>query len=268
MEKMSLYFFTAGYLTAIGASVLYVITLLGKRKNLGAYAGFLATLCLVFLSGSLVFRWIAAGRGPFSNMYEFSLSFAWGTVLSYSYIEHRYRLRQLGALVMPVAVALLWYASTVPSTINPLVPALQNDLLLTIHVAVAVIAYGAFAVAFGAGALYLVQTKWELTWLPSAALLDDIGYRAVISGFPFMGLVIILGAIWANVAWGRYWSWDPKETASLVIWLIYGGYLHAHNVASWRGVRSAALLVAGFAAVLFTYFGNLFFSGLHSYKGF
>jgi ABC-type transport system involved in cytochrome c biogenesis permease subunit len=82
-----------------------------------------------------------------------------------------------------------------------------------------------------------------------------------------MALVIILGAVWADTAWGRYWGWDPKETASLITWLIYGGYLHARAVHGWHGGRSAVLLVAGFAAVLFTYFGNLFFGGLHSYSG-
>ena len=91
--------------------------------------------------------------------------------------------------------------------------------------------------------------------------------QAVMIGFPFLTLTIVLGALWAEVAWGRYWGWDPKETASLVTWLIYGGYLHARVVRGWRGERSAALLLVGFAAVLFTYFGNLFFGGLHSYAG-
>ncbi|MBI4498035.1 MAG: cytochrome c biogenesis protein CcsA [Chloroflexi bacterium] len=268
MLKLSLYFFTAGYFTAIGAGVLYLLSLVRQQKALAAYGSFLVTMSLILLTGSLALRWVAAGRGPFSNMYEFSLSFAWGTIAGYSYLEHRYRTPQLGALVVPVAAALLWYASTLPSEIAPLVPALQNDLLLTLHVAVAVIAYGAFAAAFGAGLAYLVQRSARFPWLPAPQVLDNMGYRAVVIGFPFMGLVIILGAIWADVAWGRYWSWDPKETASLVTWLVYGGYLHARHVASWRGNRSAALLVLGFGATLFTYFGNLFFTGLHSYKGF
>jgi ABC-type transport system involved in cytochrome c biogenesis permease subunit len=84
-------------------------------------------------------------------------------------------------------------------------------------------------------------------------------------GFPAMFLTIVLGAVWADIAWGRYWSWDPKETASLVTWLIYGGYLHARVLRGWRGNRSAALLILGFGATLFTYFGNLFLGGLHSY---
>jgi cytochrome c-type biogenesis protein CcsB len=96
-------------------------------------------------------------------------------------------------------------------------------------------------------------------------VLDEIAYRAVMVGFPMMALVLILGALWAQIAWGSYWSWDPKETASLVTWLIYGGYLHARVVRGWRGQRSALLLILGFGATLFTYFGNYFFGGLHSY---
>ncbi len=121
---------------------------------------------------------------------------------------------------------MLLYAMTIPSTIDPLVPALQNNLLLSVHVAVAIVAYGTFTVAFAAAILYLVQgipaDGNGFRGLPSRELLDEIGYKAVVIGFPFLTLTIVLGAIWADVAWGSYWSWDPKETASLVTWLIYG----------------------------------------------
>ena len=113
--------------------------------------------------------------------------------------------------------------------------------------------------------LFLVNREDRFRWLPRRAILDEVGYKGVMFAFPLMALVVILGAVWAKVAWGQYWSWDPKETASLVTWLIYGGYLHARVVRGWRGQRSAYLLIIGFAAVLFTYFGNYFFGGLHSY---
>ena len=96
-------------------------------------------------------------------------------------------------------------------------------------------------------------------------MLDDLGYKATVVTFPMLTLMLILGAIWGNVAWGRYWGWDPKETAALVTWLIYGAYLHARVTRGWRGSRSAWLLILGFCAVIFTYLGNLFFGGLHSY---
>jgi len=158
-------------------------------------------------------------------------------------------------------------AATIPATIEPLVPALQNNLLLTVHVAVAIVAYGSFSIAFGAAILFLIQPAGGRWGLPKPAILDEISYKSVVIGFPFLTATIFLGALWADVAWGSYWSWDPKETASLVTWLIYATYLHARVVRGWTGSRAAILLMAGFGATLLTYFGNYFFGGLHSYAG-
>jgi cytochrome c-type biogenesis protein CcsB len=198
-------------------------------------------------------------------MYEFSVAFAWGLMGIYLYFESQYHARSLALLVLPIALGMLFYASTVPDDIQPLVPALQQSTLLTIHVATAVIAYGAFAVGCGAAILFLIQRKNTMNWLPDRNILDEVGYRSVMIGFPLLALTIILGAVWADIAWGRYWSWDPKETAALVTWLVYGGYLHARVIRGWRGERSAYLLLVGFAATAFTYYGNYFFGGLHSY---
>ncbi|HLB27002.1 MAG TPA: cytochrome c biogenesis protein CcsA [Dehalococcoidia bacterium] len=287
MYDLSQYAFVATVAAVSVAILLYLVNALGARSlramslagggtvpesfgesvssTAGRYGTILTVNAFAFLTASLVFRWIAAGHGPFSNMYEFSLAFAWGALALYLYFELRYRLRTLALLVLPIAMGLLIYATTLPSEITPLVPALQNDLLLTVHVAVAIIAYGAFALAFGTAILFLVQRRDSIRWLPRSTVLDEMGYKAVMVGFPMMALVIILGALWADIAWGQYWSWDPKETASLVTWLIYGGYLHARVLRGWRGQRSALLLILGFAATLFTYYGNLFFGGLHSY---
>ena len=294
MFKMSEYSFVAGILSVVLAFACYVVafaslrfmrnrtTLAGATAGgsgsvpltdrgpgvaLGTYGTIIAWLAFAFLSASLVFRTIAVGHGPFANMYEFSVAFAWGVMLMFVYFERKYHQRVLGLIALPVALGMLLYATTIPSTSEPLVPALQNNLLLTVHVAVAIISYGTFSVSFAAAVLYLIQPAGGRRGLPSLELLDEISYRAVVIGFPFLTLTIILGAVWADVAWGSYWSWDPKETASLVTWLIYGAYLHARVVRGWRGQRAALLLVAGFAATLFTYFGNLFFGGLHSYSG-
>lgn len=289
MFELSRYAFVASIAALGGGLVLYIATALagqswsarvfsvagggtlgtsantGLRSTLGRYATMLTVNAFIFMTASLAFRAIEAGHGPFSNMYEFSLAFAWGAVAIYLFFEFKYHTRALSLLVVPVAFGLLLYATTVPDDIAPLVPALQNDLLLTVHVAVAIIAYGAFTVAFGAAVLYLLQRGGNFAWLPNRPLLDEIGYKSVMFGFPLLALVIILGAVWAEIAWGQYWSWDPKETSSLVTWLIYGGYLHARVMRGWRGERSAWLLVLGFSSTLFTYFGNLFFGGLHSY---
>jgi len=239
----------------------------GSAAALATYGTLIAWLALVFVSASLIFRTIAVGHGPFSNMYEFSVAFSWGVLAAYLLVERRYHLRTIGLIALPIALALMLYATTIPAAAEPLVPALQNNLLLTVHVAVAIVAYGSFTVAFGASLLYLIQPPQGRRGLPRLEILDEVSYRAVVIGFPFLTLVLILGALWAEVAWGRYWGWDPKETASLVTWLIYGAYLHARVVRGWHGRRSAWLLMIGFAATLFTYFGNLFFGGLHSYAG-
>ncbi len=236
-----------------------------KPRALALYGTYFTRLALVFLTACLVLRAIETGHGPFGNQYEFSVSFGWGMIAAYVYFEHRYHVRTIALMILPITAALLLYAMTVGATANPLVPALQNNLLLTIHVALAIIAYGAFSVSFAAAALYLIQPEEGRHGLPKPALLDEIGYRAVIIGFPLLTMVVVLGAVWAQIAWGTYWSWDPKETASLLTWLMYGAYLHARVARGWTGRRASWLLMAGFAAVLFTFFGNLFFGGLHSY---
>jgi len=257
---------TLGTQQMFGNGTVTVVTR-GPSSGFATYGSLIAWLGLAFITACLVFRTIAVGHGPFANMYEFSIAFAWGVLGAYLYFERRYHQRVLGLIALPVTLALLLYATTISSIADPLVPALQNNLLLTVHVAVAIVAYGSFSVAFAAAVLYLIGHATGTTRLPRPELLDEISYRAVVIGFPFLTLVIVLGAVWANVAWGSYWSWDPKETASLVTWLIYGAYLHARVVRGWRGERAASLLVLGFAATLFTYFGNLFFGGLHSYSG-
>jgi cytochrome c-type biogenesis protein CcsB len=150
---------------------------------------------------------------------------------------------------------------------------LQANRILGAHVATMMLSYAALSVSFGAAAAYLVQAQSNggarrFARLPSGETLDEIANRSVLVGFPLLTLGVSLGAYWAYSAWGRYWGWDPKETSALVTWLIYAGYLHARNLRGWKGRGAAWLLVAGFGAVLFTYFAvNLWVSGLHSYAG-
>lgn len=174
------------------------------------------------------------------------------------------RLRRV-ALLLPMALAVLVYAATRDDITRPLMPALQNPFMLTVHVFLAVLGYGAGGVASAAAILYLLKPKVRWSALPSQERLDELGYRAVVFSFPLLTMMNIQGAIWANTAWGRYWSWDPKETAALVTWLVYGAYLHARVTRGWQGNRSAWLLILGFASIVFTFLGNHFFGGLHSY---
>jgi len=296
MATMSLYLFVAGGLSLLFAFAMHVahatilaaaratparlagagadggsITVSDDRRP-GAMAGSFALagtwLAAILLGGSMLLRAIIVGRGPWGSMFEFSVAFAFGIVAGYLFLCRRYPIRGLGFLPLGVALFLVGYAATLPSQILPLVPALDNAPLLTIHVAMAMISYGIFATAFGAAVAYLVQgPRDRYAWLPSHRVLDEVAHRAVIIGFPVFATMIILGSWWASIAWGRYWGWDPKETSALVTWLIYAVYLHARTARGWAGRPAALMLVIGFAAVMFTFFGNLYFSGLHAYSG-
>jgi cytochrome c-type biogenesis protein CcsB len=236
-----------------------------SAATLARYGTRLTWLALGFLTVCLALRMMATGHGPFVTQYEFATSLAWGMLAAYCYFEWRYHARTLALFLLPMTVLALAYAGTQNSQVDPLVPALQNSLLLTIHIVVAIFAYGAFAISFAAAALTLWTPQRWRHLVPKPEVLDRLGYRAVIIGFPLDTMVLILGAVWAEIAWGSYWSWDPKETASLVTWLIYGGYLHARVARGWTGRRAAWLLVIGFASVVLTFAGNAFFGGLHSY---
>src|SRR5918999_4031657 len=241
---------------------------LGGGTTAGGIGQAFVWASFVLIGLSMLVRAYIVGRGPWGNLYEFTVSFAFGVLLGYLYLGRRYPIRAIAFLPVGVALFLMGYAFTLPAEIEPLVPALDNPPLLTIHVAMAVISYGIFAVSFGAAVGYLVQGRENrVSWLPPAKVLDEVAYRAVIIGFPIFATLIVLGSYWAAIAWGHYWGWDPKETSALVTWLIYAAYLHARNQRGWTGRPAALILVVGFAAVLFTYFGNLFFSGLHSYSG-
>lgn len=238
----------------------------GTRGGMAWYATAFVVLALAMVTFYLVVRAIETGHGPFANQHEFAISFVWGILVAHLLFVARFRLRVLALVVMPIAALLLVYGMNLDTSVRPLVPALHNDLMLTTHVIFAVLGYGAACVAFASAVLWLVHPKLrKIPHMPKRDVLDEVGYRAAVFTFPLLTIMIALGSYWANVAWGRFWGWDPKETASLVTWLLYGAYLHARVAHGWNGKRAAWLLVIAFAAVLFTYFGNHFLGGLHSY---
>jgi cytochrome c-type biogenesis protein CcsB len=238
-----------------------------------------AWLALLLIGLSMLIRAVIVGRGPWGSMFEFTVAFAFAILGGYLYLERRYPIRSMGFLPTGVALFLTGYAWSLLLTLSaqargyeptfePLVPALNNAPLLTIHVAAMMISYGVLGASFGAAVGYLVQGRNDrFAWLPSHETLDEVAYRAVIVGFPILATGIILGSWWASIAWGRYWGWDPKETSALVTWLIHAVYLHMRTRRNLAARPAAFMLVIGFGAVLFTYFGNLFFSGLHAYSG-
>ncbi len=259
---------TGSFVTSRAAAASGPLDLSESPSPLSRAALIVTASGFLLLLGSMVLRAIVVGRGPYGNLYEFSVAFSASILGGYLFLSRRYAIRQIGFIPVGVALAMLLYASSLPSEIEPLVPALQNAPLLTIHVGMAVLSYGIFATAFAAGVGYLVQGRTDrFGWLPSHKTLDEVAYRAVIIAFPIFATMIILGSWWASIAWSRYWGWDPKETSALVTWLTYAVYLHARNQRRWAGRPAALLLVVGFGMVLVTYSGSLWFSGLHAYSG-
>lgn len=233
-------------------------------------ASFLERAGLAFLTLSLVLRIIATGRPPYSNMWEYMVAFGWGTLAFSIAFERRYRHPAIGAAALVLVTTLLVVPEALfSSRVSPLVPALQNNRLLALHVALMLLSYSVLGVAFVAAVLYLLQSYGRrFAGLPALDALDDLASRAVMVGFPLLAAGVALGAYWGNIAWGRYWGWDPKETTALVTWLVFAGYLHARGLAKWRGRRAAWLIVAGFAVIVFNIFAvNFWIAGLHSYAG-
>jgi cytochrome c-type biogenesis protein CcsB len=250
----------------------------GTVAMIAAYSGLLAQTLAIAL------RWkesydMGVGHAPLSNLYESVVFFSWTIVLIYALLDIKYRYRVIGAFVMPFALlGMAWAQLGMNNAIEPLVPALQSNWLLY-HVVTCFLGYAAFAVACGISIMYLIKSGSEesadkpagnglLAMFPPMRVLDDLNYRAIMVGFPLLTLGIITGAAWANYAWGTYWSWDPKETWSLIVWFVYAAFLHARITKGWVGKRAAWLSIVGFAATIFCYLGvNLFLSGLHSYGG-
>ena len=235
---------------------------------LSRVATWLGVLAFLLLLASLAVRAYLVGRGPWGNLYEFSEAFATSILGGFLVLQRRYPIKSIGFIAVGISLGMALYASSLPAEIKPLVPALANPSLLTIHVGLAMLCYGIFATSFAAGVGYLIQGRNDrYSWLPSHRVLDQVAYRAVIVGFPIFATMIILGSWWASIAWSAYWSWDPKETAALVTWLSYAIYLHARNQKAWAGRPAALLLVIAFGMVLVTYSGSLWFNGLHAYSG-
>jgi len=241
----------------------------------------LTTLGFAFQLVGDILRGVAAGRVPWANMWEFSMTGTLIIVGVFLLVNIKYDLRFLGAFVTGLVLVLLGIAAVkYYVAVVPLPPALQSYWLV-IHVMVAIIGTAFFAIGFALSFVQLLQYRRErqveegkpqqlrfLQTMPSSATLENLAYRTNIVAFILWTFTLIAGAIWAEKAWGRYWGWDTKEVWTFIIWVIYAGYIHARATRGWRGSRSAWLAVVGFSAVMFN-FGivNVFFHGLHSYSG-
>ncbi len=314
VADLSIYLFWTSLVSSLFACVLYAgyaasavvslrwmtagtsagtVTISGPTGQPNPGIGRLASSFTAFtglaLAGAVASRWVAVKHAPISNLYEFTVAFGMGICLAYLAFETGTRQRRIGVVALPIVALMLFIATLFPSDIVPLIPALQNGPLLTIHVSFMMVSYAVLTVAFSGAVVYLAQGGEggrRFRWLPAAEAAGDLAHKAVMVGFPLLGLGVVLGAWWANSAWGRYWGWDPKETSALVLWLSIAAYFHARagtgSVAGAPGIRRIVperirrgwrpdpmwWLVAMWGLLMFTYFAvNLWVSGLHSYAG-
>ena len=259
----------------------YLIGIVRGRDGWGKAASWTLVAGLLAHTAALLLRWresyeMGMGHAPLSNLYESLVFFSWAVAFLYLLVEWRTRNRTTGVFVVPVAFLLMAYASISPGIsdrIQPLIPALQSNWL-TSHVITCFMGYAAFTVAFGLAILYLIKLRRGnpgagssrfVSHIPDEDDLEELLYQSVLLGFVFLTLGIATGSVWAHYAWGAYWSWDPKETWSLVTWVVYAALLHARFIRGWRGKRLAVLALVGFAAMLFTYLGVNYLPSLHAY---
>ena len=251
----------------------YLAYLAAPRDVVARYARVATGLGVLAHTGFFLSRWSASGYFPITNLFESLNFFSWAVVVAFIVLQIRLTAAVMGGIVMPIAFLLAAFSLSFDATVAPLMPALQSRWLY-VHTTLAFLGDAFFVIAFAGGVLYLIQERQLKSRhtgaffhrLPSLDLLDRINYRSLTIGFPLLTLGIITGAVWAEMAWGAYWQWDPKETWSLITWFIYAALVHARLTVGWRGRKAAWLSIVGFLAVLFTFLGvNLLLGGLHSY---
>ncbi len=238
----------------------------GRRvANIGMSLTWLAAGMLLV---GVVLRGIWAGRAPWGNMYEFSISSALGILVVFLVWSTQRDLRWLGLFVtIPTLLTLGMAVTVLYSEAAQLVPALKSYWLV-IHVFAAIIGGGAFTVGAATAGLSLISDKGWFKQLPSREKLEGLTHRIISFAFPIWTFAVVAGAIWAENAWGRYWGWDPKETWAFITWVIFAAYLHARSTAGWKHQKASVIAIIGWLSFLINYFGvNIFITGLHSYAG-
>ena len=256
------------------ATVLFLVDVIARLEQAGRAARWVLVGGFVVHCGALVSRFVASGYTPVANLYESLSFFAWTVVGIYLLFDLRYRLAVLGAFICPLALILMIAGGAATKKVQQLNPMLDS-WWFPVHVTLAFLGNAVFAIAFGAGIMYLLQErmlkskKFSALYyrLPSLQTLDSINYKCLTFGFPLMTMGIISGAIWANSAWGGYWRWDPKETWALITWFLYAALLHGRLTIGWRGRRAAIFAIIGFLCLLFSFLGvNMLMSDVHSFR--
>ncbi|GAA1740376.1 c-type cytochrome biogenesis protein CcsB [Rothia terrae] len=253
----------------------------GPRRPAARIGVALMAVAAIIHAGGVFSRGFAAHRVPWGNMYEFLTTGAFLVAIIFLLVLVFRDIRFVGTIVSGLATLMMTVASVVyPTPVGHLVPALQSYWLV-IHVSIAVLASAIFTITFSMAVLQLIQDRRErmileegktgwafMRLVPSAQTLENFAFRLNAVAFVMWTFTLAAGAIWAEVAWGRYWGWDTKEVWTFIIWVVYAAYLHARATRGWTGTRSAWLSIVGYLCVIFNFsVVNVFFSGLHSYSG-
>ena len=251
----------------------YTVFFISQKKKIRDIARMLLTLSGILQTLYILVRYQLAGHTPITTQHEAVVFFAWATTWAYLSFRWRYTVKNFGTFVSWLIFLLLVFSSLASREVTELLPALRS-WWLPVHAGVSLLAYGFLSLAFCGGLMYLLQERelkskrfgYFFSRLPSLEALDQLNSHCLTTGFVFLTLGIISGSIWARQAWGSYWQWDPKETWSLVTWIIYLIQIHQRFTVGWRGKRAAVMAIFGFAAVVFTLWGvNYLLGGLHSY---
>ncbi len=258
------------------ASVLYLVSMIGKRQRAGQIGRWVLLLGVVLHATCFAVSHSTAGGVPVTSLHESLSFFAWCLVLLFLLLDLRFRLSVMGAFAVPLAFGLMVASALSPHIVVQLNPVLKS-WLFPVHITFAFLGSAAFALSFGAGVMYLIQNRMLKSkrftgiyqMLPSLDTLDKVNYTCLSIGFPLMTLGIISGAFWANTAWGTYWRWDPKETWALITWFLYAALLHGRLTIGWRGRKAAIFSIIAFMFLLFTFLGvNLLLGGYHTFEAF
>ncbi|MBN1956955.1 MAG: c-type cytochrome biogenesis protein CcsB [Desulfuromonadales bacterium] len=275
MGSLSL-LFAVTTLSYLAASLLYLVGMIGRRPQLPQAGRWVLLIGIISQASCFAVRHSSAGGTPVTSLHESLAFFAWCLILLFLLLDLRFKLSVMGAFAAPMALLLMIGSALCPDVVVQLSPVLKS-WLFPVHITFAFLGNAAFALSFGAGVMYLIQNRmlkskrftgiYQL--LPSLDSLDKVNYTCLSVGFPLMTLGIISGAFWANIAWGTYWSWDPKETWALLTWFLYAALLHGRLTIGWRGRKAAIFSIIAFMFLLFTFLGvNLLLGGYHTFESF
>lgn len=275
MEELNYLLFQSVLGATALSMVMYLVFFVSQNEKVRKAARIILILSGILQTLYIGSRYVLAGHTPITSQHEAVIFFAWSTTWAYLSFKWRYTVKNFGTFVAFLIFCLILISTFSTQEVRPLMPALQSRWL-PIHAGVSILAYGFLSLAFCGGLMYLLLERelkskkfgYFFARFPSLDSLDQLNSHCLTTGFIFLTLGIVTGSVWARQAWGTYWQWDPKETWSLITWMLYLVQIHQRFTVGWRGKRAAVMAIIGFGSVIFTLWGvNYLLGGVHSYAG-